>query len=195
MVIDDSKYKKVIALSGSQAQSILNLIQAVCLCFIYFVCCSFELLWSQRLDFPIDPQHKPRHIKALLKLSRASGIYPECLVLAGIEMDEHPVAQGGFGDVHKGQIHGKQFAVKVLRIYQDTDAVKLRKVTLDWWTFVCVISFTFTGIFFWGCLMATTFTSKCFAFLWGLSSRQGDTETLLHGTMDGKWECRAIFKA
>ena len=63
-----------------------------------------------------------------MKLSRASGLYPECLVLKGVHMEGHPVAGGGYGDVYKGLLQGKQIAVKVLRIYQDSDLVKLLKV-------------------------------------------------------------------
>lgn len=84
--------------------------------------------FDQRLDFSIHPAYKPRHVKALVKLSRASGLYPECLVLEGVDIEGHPVARGGYGDVYIGLLHGKQIAVKVLRIYQDSDSVKLLKV-------------------------------------------------------------------
>jgi hypothetical protein len=63
-----------------------------------------------------------------MKLSMASGLYPECLVLKGIVIEGHPVARGGYGDVYRGLLHEKQIAVKVLRIYQDSDLVKLLKV-------------------------------------------------------------------
>ncbi|KIM82030.1 hypothetical protein PILCRDRAFT_88827 [Piloderma croceum F 1598] len=63
----------------------------------------------------------------LQALSRASGLYPECLVLKGVHMEAHPVAGGGYGDVFKGLLQGKQIAVKVLRIYQDSDLDKLLK--------------------------------------------------------------------
>jgi hypothetical protein len=43
-------------------------------------------------------------------------------------MGEHPVAGGGCGDVYTGL---QQIAVKVLRIYQDIDLVKLLKVAPD----------------------------------------------------------------
>ena len=72
--------------------------------------------------------YKSRHVKTLMKLSRASGLYPECLILKGVDMEEDPVAQGSYGDVHKGQLQGKKIAVKVLRIYQDSNRDKLLKV-------------------------------------------------------------------
>ena len=76
----------------------------------------------------MNPAYKPRYVKALMKLSRASGLYPKCLILKGVSMEGHPVAGGGYGDVYLGHLYGKQIAVKVLRIYQDIDLVKLLKV-------------------------------------------------------------------
>jgi hypothetical protein len=76
----------------------------------------------------MDPQHKPRHVKALHKLSRASGLYPKCFVLQGVEMEPCPVARGGYGDVYKGLLHGQKIAVKALRMYKASDVVQLLKV-------------------------------------------------------------------
>lgn len=80
----------------------------------------------------MDPRHKPRHIKALLHLSRESGLYPECLTLKAIEMEAHPVDRGGYGDVHRGLLHDKAIAVKALRVYQRSDMAKLLKVVLKY---------------------------------------------------------------
>jgi hypothetical protein len=95
----------------------------------YFLSLTLAYL-DQRLDFYIHPTCKHRHVKALMKLSRASGLYPECLVLKGVDIEGHPVARGGYGDVYRGLLHGKEIAVKVLRIYQDSDLVKLLKVAV-----------------------------------------------------------------
>lgn len=76
----------------------------------------------------MDPKLKHRHVQALIKLSKASGLYPECMALKGIELEEDPVAGGGFGEVHKGRLQGKLIAVKVLRVYQRSDIAKLLKV-------------------------------------------------------------------
>lgn len=78
----------------------------------------------------MESRYKPRHVKALLKLSRASGLYPECLALKGIEMERHPVDSGGYGDVYKGMLRGRAIAVKALKIYQTSDLTALLKVTL-----------------------------------------------------------------
>lgn len=80
----------------------------------------------------MDPHYKPRHIKALLHLSRASVLYPECLTLKAIEMEAHPVDGGSYGDVYKGLLHDKAIAVKVLKVYQRTDMAKLLKVVLKY---------------------------------------------------------------
>lgn len=84
----------------------------------------------QRLDFPIDPAYKRRHVKALIRLSRASGQYPECLALDDVAMEAYPVAGGSYGDVYKGHLNGQQIALKVLKVYVDQDIVKLLKVML-----------------------------------------------------------------
>ena len=128
-VMDDNMSRKMLALRGPGAQTLLDLLQTVCTCgrppygpSAYF---------NQRLDFVMNPMYKRRHFKAFMKLSRASGLYPECLVLKGVDMERHPVTRGGYGDVHVGLLHGQRIAVKVLRIYQNSDLVKLHKVVPD----------------------------------------------------------------
>jgi len=84
----------------------------------------------------MDPRHKARHVKTLLRLSRSSGLYPECLALKGIEMEAHPVDRGGYGDVYKGVLHGQVIAVKALRIYQTSDIFRLLKVVFEFVAFI-----------------------------------------------------------
>jgi hypothetical protein len=79
----------------------------------------------------MDPRDRPRLVKALLQLSRTSGLYPECLILKGIEMETHPVTAGGYGEVYKGSLHQTKIAVKVLKVYQDSDLVQLFKVIFE----------------------------------------------------------------
>lgn len=68
----------------------------------------------------------------LIGMCRASGLYPECLVLSGVELKGNSVAAGGFGDVYKGEIKGSgqktDLAIKVLKVYQDSNTVKIIKV-------------------------------------------------------------------
>jgi hypothetical protein len=52
------------------------------------------------MDLPLDPPAKRRHVGALIKLSRASGLYPECMILRGIKLvGGDAVAGGGYGEV------------------------------------------------------------------------------------------------
>jgi hypothetical protein len=103
-----------------------------------FVCLSLSLPPSlipgcidQRLDLPIDPVHRPRHVTALIRLSKRSGLFPECLILTDISLGQHPITRGGYGDVYKGVLQGKYVAVKALRVYQDSNWEKLLKVIAE----------------------------------------------------------------
>lgn len=87
------------------------------------------LIPTQRLDIDIHPKYKPRHIKALITLSKQSGLVPDCLILNGVEVEGHAVAAGGFGDVYKGRLKTQEIALKVLKVYQKSDMQKLLKVT------------------------------------------------------------------
>jgi hypothetical protein len=78
----------------------------------------------------MDPEHKRRHVKALIRLSGATGLYPECLVLNGVEILGDAVGGGGFADVFKGRFRDQEIAVKRLRVYQKSDIETLLKVTL-----------------------------------------------------------------
>ena len=84
---------------------------------------------SQCLDLPLDLSLRRRHVAAIVYLSRASGLYPECMVLKGIQfVGEDAIAGGGYGDVWKGLLNGEALAVKVIKVYQRSDLVKLLKV-------------------------------------------------------------------
>ena len=149
MVTDNNKFRRLLTQRGHEAQALLNLLQAVCIYFIYTQFYLYVLsCLGQRLDFPLEHLHKPRHVKALLELSRKSGLYPQCLALRGVEMDQFPVAHGGFGDVYKGQWQEKLIAVKVMKMYQNSDIDKLLKVVLDYSLLVYINSVRFIGILF-----------------------------------------------
>jgi serine/threonine protein kinase len=88
------------------------------------------------MDVAVDPALKRRHVKALVRLSAATGLYPECLVLEGIEITGDAVGGGGFADIFKGRLVDQEIAVKVLKVYQKSDIEKLLKVTLKYVIFV-----------------------------------------------------------
>ena len=79
----------------------------------------------------VNPALRHHHVKVLVKLSRATGLYPECLVLKGIEIIGDTVGGGGFADIFKGQLWDQEIAVKVLKVYQKLDIEMLLKVTLN----------------------------------------------------------------
>lgn len=73
--------------------------------------------------------YKSRHVKALIRLSEAAGLFPNCLVLKGIQIESHPVAGGSFGDIYKGRLLDQDIAVKILKVYQKSDMDIILKVT------------------------------------------------------------------
>jgi serine/threonine protein kinase len=65
----------------------------------------------------------------LIKLSKASGLYPKCLILTGIEfVGDSAIDGGGFGDVWKGRFGDHLIALKVLKVYVKSDIKELLKV-------------------------------------------------------------------
>lgn len=124
---DRDKYMQLVKRQGQEAQSLLDLLQAV-----RSYCCPFILSYSditQRLGFPLDASLKRLHTGALIKLSRYSVLYPECLTLTGIQLvGDAPIDVGNYGDIWKGLLSGQVIAVKMLRIYRTVDQDKLLKV-------------------------------------------------------------------
>ena len=82
----------------------------------------------QRLDFEIDQEFKTRNVKALIRLARESRLYPQCLILKKVDIERDAVAGGTYGDVHRARFEGMDIAVKILRVYQKSDADALLKV-------------------------------------------------------------------
>ncbi|KAJ7113516.1 kinase-like domain-containing protein, partial [Mycena epipterygia] len=78
---------------------------------------------------------RPLLCKALLRLSRASGLHPRCFSLPGLKKIGQQVAAGGFGDIWKGSYRGQTVSVKVMRLFQDSDV----KAVLKFWN----VGFTF----------------------------------------------------
>lgn len=72
---------------------------------------------------------KPLIVKALLRLSRDSGLHPRCFALSGFEqVGEQVMAGGGFADILKGLVHGQSVSVKAMRIFEDSDVRAVLKV-------------------------------------------------------------------
>lgn len=88
---------------------------------------TFELL-----DWPdLDPNLKRQFVGALVRLSRKSGEYPECLVLREEnvrKLGTEAVTAGQFGDVWKGQSQSETVSIKVLKVFQSSNVEQLLKV-------------------------------------------------------------------
>jgi hypothetical protein len=69
-------------------------------------------------------------LKALIRLSGDSKLYPRCFTLPNLEPEKggNPVAGGGFGDIHTGLFGGQRVAIKVMRVFWDSDIDAVLKV-------------------------------------------------------------------
>ena len=85
----------------------------------------------QLLDFPVlHPVHYIL-LRALLQLSKRTGLFPQSLCHYIIEeFDPLPIGMGGFSDVYRGSLHGQPVAVKVMRKLSKMSALGLMKVFL-----------------------------------------------------------------
>ncbi|KAJ7719093.1 kinase-like domain-containing protein [Mycena maculata] len=95
-------YKEFLASRETDAQAFLDLLQNL-------------------LDHDSFLAIRPLLFKALLRLSRASGLYPTCFALSGLQKVGHQVAAGSFGDIWKGLVRGQSVSVKIMRVFQETD--------------------------------------------------------------------------
>ncbi|KAF8959522.1 kinase-like domain-containing protein [Flammula alnicola] len=81
--------KQLVNQTGEDAQSLLNILQAL-----------------------LDSEH----LGAILELSKKSCLFPDNLVLRGVEKEGHSALDGGsFGDIWQGSFAGKAVAIKVMR--------------------------------------------------------------------------------
>ncbi|KAJ7733601.1 kinase-like domain-containing protein [Mycena olivaceomarginata] len=80
-------------------------------------------LLQDLLDSSYDflPATRSLLCKALLRLSRKSGLHPTCFILPGLKKVGHQLAGGGYGDIWKGLVDGQTVAVKSMRIFLEDD--------------------------------------------------------------------------
>ncbi|KAJ7778212.1 kinase-like domain-containing protein [Mycena metata] len=95
-------YKQLLRCRDELAQQLLDLLQ--------------DLLDS----FP-ESSARPRLSKALLRLSRSSGLHPTCFTLTGMEKVGEQVAGGAFGDIWKGLVGGQNVSVKIMRLFKSEE--------------------------------------------------------------------------
>ncbi|KAJ7485327.1 kinase-like domain-containing protein [Mycena latifolia] len=99
---DEQTYRRFLACHGNLAQQLLDLIQDI-------------------LDSTCQSTSRPLLSKALIRLSRTSGLHPTCFALSGLEKVGQQVAAGGFGDICKGLVGHQSVAVKMMRLFRDAD--------------------------------------------------------------------------
>ncbi|KAJ7489301.1 hypothetical protein FB451DRAFT_686485 [Mycena latifolia] len=87
----------------------------------------FMDLLQDLLDYDGFSPVRPLLFKALLRLSRASGLHPTCFPLSGLHKVGHQVAAGGFGDIWRGSVGGQSVAIKIMRLFRDADVKTMMK--------------------------------------------------------------------
>jgi hypothetical protein len=71
---------------------------------------------------------KPLIFKAILGLSRESGLHPRCCALPRLRKIGQQVTGGGYGDIWRGLVGGQCVCVKIMRIFEDSDVQAVLKV-------------------------------------------------------------------
>ena len=69
---------------------------------------------------------------ALLRLSKVSKLYPECLTITDLERDDEvlPGDSGRFGEIFKGRSRDQAICLKVIKVYRRRQIKHLVKVSL-----------------------------------------------------------------
>ncbi|KAH7925359.1 kinase-like protein [Leucogyrophana mollusca] len=81
-------------------------------------------LFQELLDCgDLGPDIRPPLVRAVVELSKASGLYPRSLVLRGVHVKGRgPVNGGSFGDIWEGEFDGRMIAIKLMRLDRDLKA-------------------------------------------------------------------------
>ncbi|KAJ7740622.1 kinase-like domain-containing protein [Mycena metata] len=104
-----ASYTKFLACRGASAQQLLDLLQ--------------DLL---DYDVSVATTNRRRLFKALTRLSADSKLYPRCFTLTGLQR-ERMMAGGSFGDVYKGLLGDQSVAIKMMRVFGESDIDALLK--------------------------------------------------------------------
>ncbi|KAF7346610.1 Protein kinase domain-containing protein [Mycena sanguinolenta] len=99
---DGASYDKFLACRGTAAQQLLDRLQDL-------------------LDYDSPSMDRRRCFETLKRLSGRSGLHPRCFALPRLELVGDRVAGGGFSDVYRASLRGKNVAVKVIRAFNETD--------------------------------------------------------------------------
>ena len=67
---------------------------------------------------------------ALLRLSKISKLYPECLTIKDLERDDDVLDSGRFGEIYKGRSRNQAICLKIIKVNRRTEINHLLKVSL-----------------------------------------------------------------
>ncbi|KAJ3530194.1 hypothetical protein NMY22_g8674 [Coprinellus aureogranulatus] len=105
-------YRCLLSLTDSKAQMMLDVLQMV----------------LDHGSAAAISNNRRSMLKALLRLSVSTSLYPRCLHLSHqVQKSEEPVDEGSFGDVYRGRIAKREVAIKVFKVNKRTDLSKLMK--------------------------------------------------------------------
>ncbi|KAG6818298.1 hypothetical protein H0H93_006187 [Arthromyces matolae] len=130
-------YERLIKSKGADAQKLLDTFQC--------------LLDSDEGDAAF----RRRLLVAMQRLSHKSRLYPTVYSLdhENIQVEKHPVAAGGFADIHKGTWNGYAICVKKIRIYQDTSTThtfkQISKEAIIWRQLIHPNVLEIYGVYVW----------------------------------------------
>ncbi|KAJ6598358.1 kinase-like domain-containing protein [Mycena vulgaris] len=107
---DPETYKQFLDSRGTQSQVLLDLLQ--------------DLLDH---DLSVLRAARPLLVKAMIRLSRASGAHPKCFALPNLRKVGEQIAGGGFSDIWKGVVGGQSVSLKIMRFFRDAEVDTLLK--------------------------------------------------------------------
>ncbi|KAF9443254.1 kinase-like protein [Macrolepiota fuliginosa MF-IS2] len=96
-----SSYRRLLNLRGEEAQTVLDCLQQL-LC-----------IRTSR-----DNAFRSHLLAAALRLCDASGTYPLCLTLQGVQCEDKVVTAGQFGEIRRGQFQNQPVCLKVVKLYE-----------------------------------------------------------------------------
>lgn len=123
----DKNREHLMSRAGNDAQILIDLLQGV-------RGLGFMVYPPNNIIQLLDHCNSDSHLtismhRALIKLSKKSGLQPKCLVLSGVKLQGGQTLHGGgYGDVWKEHIEGYAVGVKVIRCFERSDVEKITKV-------------------------------------------------------------------
>lgn len=77
----------------------------------------------------LAPSLRKKCLTTLCKICGSQGLLPRSVQIPPChDPMDNPLARGGYAEVYKGNYHGREVAVKVLKVYQTSDFNKITRV-------------------------------------------------------------------